>query len=168
MRRAAVLLLLSALAACGGGTKWVAFTASDAHFRAEFPSNLAREVRSLSGGQLQINYSAASKDEEVIVQFTSTGSARTGADLQKLLDAQMDGSASAVTGTVTSRKNLTFLGHPAEDGVISGRQGVALRMRAFFVPEGAGDRYYVISGGAASLPAAHPAYDHLLATFKLT
>jgi hypothetical protein len=41
-------------------------------------------------------------------------------------------------------------------------------MRAFFAPSGDVEQYFVLSGGAASLDAAHPAYDRLLATFQLT
>jgi hypothetical protein len=101
------------------------------------------------------------------VQYLASPGAITGVT-QTLLDQQMDGAASAVSGTVVSRAHLTYLGQPAEDGVIRAAQGHAIRMRAFFVPAGDVQQYFVFSGGAASLDAPHPAYDRLLATFRLT
>ena len=51
--------------------------------------------------------------------------------------------------------------------MIRSLKGNAIRMRAFFVPAGNVEQYFVCSGGAATIDAPHPAYDKLLATFKL-
>ena len=101
------------------------------------------------------------------MQYLATPGPVTG-DAQALLDKQIDGSASSVSGTVVSRANLTFLSHLAEEGVIKTSSGHAIRMRAFFVPSGDVEQYFVFSGGAATIDAPHPAYDRLVATFKLT
>src|SRR5438132_1709268 len=56
----------------------------------------------------------------------------------------------------------------AKSGAIKSSSDHAIRMRAFFVPSGNVEQYFVFSGGAATLDAPHPAYDRLLETFKLT
>ncbi|HYR62815.1 MAG TPA: hypothetical protein VET24_09335 [Actinomycetota bacterium] len=175
-RLAACLLLVFVVGlcmACGGAAtpsadKPTVLKATDAGFTAEFPSKPERRVKTqdLTTG---VTYEALSANaaEDVIVQYLATPGPLSG-DPQKLLDEQIDGSATAVTGTVVSRTNLTFVGHPAEDGVIKGPNGQATRMRAFFVPARDVEQYFVLSGGAAKLDSPHVAYDRLLATFKLT
>jgi hypothetical protein len=161
------------LTACGGSASSSAdrptvFKAADAGFTAEFPSKPERRVKT-KDVTTEVTYEALSANaaEDVIVQYLASPGPISGVT-QTLLDQQLDGSASAVSGTVVSRANLTFLGHQAEDGVIKSPTGHAIRMRAFFVPSGDVQQYFVFSGGAATLGAPHPAYDRLLATFKLT
>lgn len=179
MRRAGlaggVVLLMALLAACGGSSvaktsaaRPTVFKATDAGFTAEFPSTPQRK-ESTQDLTTQVTYEALSAGdaEDVIVQYLANPGP-LGGDVQTLLDKQMDGSASSVSGTVVSRANLTFAGQPAEDGVIKSSSGHAIRMRAFFVPSGNVEQYFVFSGGAATIEAPHPAYDRLLATFKLT
>jgi hypothetical protein len=168
-----LVLVIGLLAACGGSAtssadKPTVFKAADAGFTAEFPSKPQRTATT-KDVTTEVRYEALSAGaaEDVIVQYLASPGPLSG-DPQKLLDQQMDGSASAVSGTVVSRANLTFLGHQAEDGVIRSPSGHAIRMRAFFVPSGDVQQYFVFSGGAATLGAPHPAYDRLLATFKLT
>jgi hypothetical protein len=168
-----LLPVICLLAACGGSAistadKPTAFKATDAGFSAEFPSKPQRTAKT-QDVTTEVRYEALSANaaEDVIVQYLASSGSLNG-EPQKLLDQQMDGSASAVSGTVASRANLTFIGHPAEDGVIQGPNGHAIRMRAFFVPSGNVQQYFVLSGGAATMSAPHPAYDRLLATFKLT
>ncbi|HEY2667767.1 MAG TPA: hypothetical protein VGK51_13095 [Actinomycetota bacterium] len=170
---AALLLVMSLLVACSGSPtssadKPTVFKATDAGFSAEFPSKPQRTA-STHDVSTEVRYEALSANaaEDVIVQYLASPGPMAGVT-QTLLDRQMDGSASAVSGTVVSRANLTFLGRQAEDGVIRGPNGHAIRMRAFFAPSGDVQQYFVLSGGAASLDAAHPAYDRLLATFQLT
>jgi hypothetical protein len=170
---AAVVLLLGLLGACGGSAtssadKPTLFKATDAGFSAEFPSKPQRTATT-KDVTTEVRYEALSANaaEDVIVQYLASPGPMNGVT-QTLLDQQMDGSASAVSGTVVSRANLTFLGHQAEDGVIRSPSGHAIRMRAFFVPSGEVEQYFVFSGGAASMDAPHLAYDRLLATFKLT
>jgi len=166
-------LLVGPLAACSGSSvsnadRPTVFKATDAGFSAEFPSKPQRKANT-QDVTTEVNYEALSADaaEDVIVQYLATPNPMTGVT-QTLLDQQMDGAASAVSGTVVSRANLTFVGHQAEDGVIQGPNGHAIRMRAFFVPAGNVQQYFVLSGGAAKLESPHPAYDRLLATFQLT
>src|SRR5207244_9102001 len=161
---AALVLLMGLLAACGGSRtssadKPTVFKATDAGFSAEFPSQPQRSA-STKGATTEVRYEAlsASAHEDVIVQYLATPGPITGVT-QTLLDQQMDGAASAVSGTVVSRANLAFAGQQAEDGVIKGPNGHAIRMRAFFVPSGDVQQYFVLSGGASTLEAAHPAYD---------
>jgi hypothetical protein len=168
-----LLLVVCLLAACGGSTissagKPTLFKATDAGFTAEFPSKPQRTAKT-QDVTTEVRYEALSANaaEDVIVQYLASPGPLSGVT-QTLLDHQMDGSASAVSGTVVSRANLTFLGHEAEDGVIKSPTGHAIRMRAFFVPSGNVQQYFVFSGGAATMSAPHPAYDRLLATFKLT
>jgi len=170
---AALVLVLGLLVACGGSPtssagKPTVFKATDAGFSAEFPSKPQRTA-STHDVTTEVRYEALSANaaEDVIVQYLASPGPMAGVT-QTLLDQQMDGSASAVSGTVVSRANLTFLGRQAEDGVIKGPNGHAIRMRAFFVPSGNVEQYFVLSGGAAKLDAAHPAYDRLLASFQLT
>lgn len=170
---AALVLLAGLLAACGGSPTGSAgrptvFKATDAGFSAEFPSTPQRTA-STHDVTTEVRYEALSTSahEDVIVQYLASPGPMTGVT-QTLLDQQMDGAASAVSGTVVSRANLTFVGQQAEDGVIRGPNGHAIRMRAFFVPSGNVQQYFVLSGGAATLDAPHPAYDRLLATFQLT
>ena len=170
---AALVLLVGLLAACGGSPtssadKPTVLKATDAGFSAAFPSKPQRTA-STHDVTTEVRYEALSANagEDVIVQYLASPGPMAGVT-QTLLDQQMDGSASAVSGTVVSRANLTFLGRQAEDGVIKGPNGHAIRMRAFFVPSGNVEQYFVLSGGAAKLDAAHPAYDRLLATFQLT
>src|SRR3984893_8365749 len=168
-----LVLLMGLLAACGGSAvssadKPTLFKATDAGFSAEFPSKPQRTATT-KDVTTEVRYEALSANaaEDVIVQYLASPGPMNGVT-QTLLDQQMDGSASAVSGTVVSRANLTFLGHQAEDGVIRSPSGHAIRMRAFFVPSAEVEQYFVFSGGAASMDAPHPAYDQLLATFKLT
>ena len=170
---AALVLLMGLLAACGGSRtssadKPTVFKATDAGFSAEFPSQPQRTA-STHDVTTEVRYEAlsASAHEDVIVQYLASPGPMAGVT-QTLLDHQMDGAASSVSGTVVSRANLTFVGRQAEDGVIRGPNGHAIRMRAFFVPSGEVQQYFVLSGGSAKLDAAHPAYDRLLATFQLT
>jgi len=170
---AAALLLLGLLGGCGGSTissadKPTVFKATDAGFTAEFPSKPQRTAKT-QDATTEVRYEALSANaaEDVIVQYLASPGSLNGVT-QTLLDQQMDGAASAVSGTVVSRANLTFLGHQAEDGLIKSPSGHAIRMRAFFVPSGNVQQYFVFSGGAATLDAPHPAYDRLVATFKLT
>jgi hypothetical protein len=170
---AALVLAMGLLVACRGSPtssadKPTVVKATDAGFSAEFPSKPQRTV-STHDVTTEVRYEALSANaaEDVIVQYLASPGPMAGVT-QTLLDQQMDGSASAVSGTVVTRANLTFLGRQAEDGVIRGPNGHAIRMRAFFVPSGNVEQYFVLSGGAASLDAAHPAYDRLLTTFQLT
>ncbi|HWD71870.1 MAG TPA: hypothetical protein VG779_05025 [Actinomycetota bacterium] len=169
----ALVLVMGLLVACGGSPTSSAdrptvFKATDAGFSAEFPSKPQRTA-STHDTTTEVRYEALSANaaEDVIVQYLASPGPMAGVT-QTLLDQQMDGSASAVSGTVVSRASLTFLGRQAEDGVIQSPNGHAIRMRAFFVPSGDVEQYFVLSGGAATLDAAHPAYDRLLATFQLT
>jgi len=169
----AVVLAMGLLVACGGSSpssadKPTVFKATDAGFSAEFPSKPQRTA-STHDVTTEVRYEALSANaaEDVIVQYLASPGPMAGVT-QTLLDQQMDGSAAAVSGTVVSRANLTFLGHQAEDGAIRGPNGHAIRMRAFFVPSGDVEQYFVLSGGSASFDAAHPAYDRLLTTFQLT
>src|SRR3979411_778873 len=170
---AAALVLPGVRAPSGGSAtssadKPTLFKATDAGFSAEFPSKPQRTA-STHDVTTEVRYEALSANaaEDVIVQYLASPGSLNG-EPQKLLDQQMDGSASAVSGTVASRVNLAFIGHPAEDGVIQGPNGHAIRMRAFFVPSGNVQQYFVLSGGAATMSAPPPAYDRLLATFQLT
>jgi hypothetical protein len=167
------VLLVGLLAGCAGSStssadKPIVYKATDAGFRAEFPSTPQRTTKA-QDVTTEVRYEALSANaaEDVVVQYLASPGPITGVT-QTLLDQQMDGAASSVSGTVVSRTNLTFLGHEAEDGVIRATNGHAIRMRAFFVPAGDVEQYFVLSGGAAKLEAAHPAYDRLLATFQLT
>src|SRR6266849_3586263 len=119
-----LVLLVGLLAACGGSSvvkssanKPVVFKAADAGFTAEFPSTPERKA-STQDVTSQVIYEALSANdaEDVKVQYLASPGPLNG-DPQTLLDKQIDGSASAVSGTVVSRANLTFLGHQAEDGV---------------------------------------------------
>jgi hypothetical protein len=170
---AALVLLLGLLAACGGSTissadRPTVFKATDAGFTAEFPSKPQRTAKT-QDTTTEVRYEALSANaaEDVIVQYLASPGPLRGVT-QTLLDQQMDGAASAVSGTVVSRVNLTFLGRQTEDGVIKSPTGHAIRMRAFFVPSGDVQQYFVFSGGAVTLEAPHPAYDRLVATFRLT
>jgi hypothetical protein len=167
------VLLLGLLAACGGSTissadRPTVFKATDAGFTAEFPSKPQRTAKT-QDTTTEVRYEALSANaaEDVIVQYLASPGPLRGVT-QTLLDQQMDGAASVVSGTVVSRVNLTFLGRQTEDGVIKSPTGHAIRMRAFFVPSGDVQQYFVFSGGAVTLDAPHPAYDRLVATFKLT
>jgi hypothetical protein len=170
----ALVILPLLLAGCGGGAaipsadKPTIFKAADAGFTAEFPSKPQRTVTT-KDLTTEVRYEALSAGaaEDVIVQYLASPGPLSGVT-QTLLDQQMDGSAASVSGTVISRSNLTFLDHQAEDGVIKSPTGHAIRMRAFFVPAGDVEQYFVLSGGIATIGATHPAYDRLLATFKLT
>jgi hypothetical protein len=170
-----LVLVVGLLAACGGSSvpkgsvnRPTVFKATDAGFTAEFPSTPQRKA-STQDVTSEVIYEALSANnaEDVKVQYLASPGPLNG-DPQTLLDKQIDGSASAVSGTVVSRANLTFLGHQAEDGVIKSSTDHAIRMRAFFVPSGNVEQYFVFSGGAATLDAPHPAYDRLIETFKLT
>jgi hypothetical protein len=165
------LVGLLALAACGGtSNQSIGFTAKDAGFSATFPRTPTRTVKSdpTAGQQILYEAQSATTSEDVLVQYAAIAVRSPGVDNKLLLDQQIDGSAQAVSGTVTSRQSTTVAGQPAEDGVIASAKGQAIRMRAFFIPNGQGEKYYVISGGAPSVDSPHPAYDRLIATFKLT
>jgi hypothetical protein len=137
----------------------------------------------------QIFYLAAAGDEQVGVGFaefpstlttsttspttrTTAGSRTTAStrvtpaqtvmpDIQRILDAGVNGGAQRVNGTVVARSNTTYLGGRAEDGVVTAA-GMVLRVRAFFEA----NALYTLVGSASALNAPHPDYDRLLATFQ--
>ena len=169
----AVLLAVSGAAACGGGssssksatsTTRPAFIAADAGFSAEFPGAPKRQEQPVEQAGVSLKvifYQSTTNDEVVAVGSSTTPIALTGDGLTTALDKAIDGSATNVHGTVSSRSKTTFLGVPAEDGVITA-QGNVVHERVFVV----GQRLYIAEGITSSASKPHPAYDRLLATFK--
>ena len=107
-----LLLLMGLLAACGGSApssadKPTVFKAADAGFTAEFPSKPERRVKT-KDVTTEVTYEALSANaaEDVIVQYLASPGPISGVT-QTLLDQQLDGSASAVSGTVVSRAMIT-------------------------------------------------------------
>jgi hypothetical protein len=171
----ATIVLSIGLAACGGTAGNSAatptpkptppFVASDCGFRAVFPATPQRQSQNLSQTGLSLTmtlYTVTTNDEQLVVGCENLPSAPTGAAVQAGLDGGINGSAKEINGTIVSRSNTTFVGQPAEDGVIQAQGGVS-RERVVFV----GTKLYILETVTRTLDAKHPAYDRLLATFQL-
>jgi hypothetical protein len=168
-----VALSVAGLAACGASsssskrtapTTRRAFVAADAGFSAEFPGTPKRQEQPVEQAGVSLKvlfYQSATNDEVVAVGSSTTPVALTGDGLTAALDKAIDGSAANVHGTVSSRSKTTFLGVPAEDGIISA-QGNVVRERVFVV----GQRLYIAEGITSGVDKPHVAYDRLLASFK--
>ncbi len=168
-RTLAVLLALTSVAAVAcsssqtAGSKVqqpVAYSADDGRFKAEFPSAPTREENPVSVAGLDlviVTYSTQTKKDALTVGYTDYPEV---ADPAQVLDGAADGSASNVGGTIESKTDTTFLGHPAKDVVIS-TSDAGVYERIFLVD----NRLYMLIGVAqAGRPAA---YDRLLETFAL-
>jgi hypothetical protein len=163
-----------ALTACGGTSSGSAptptpaptpYVAAESGFSAVFPATPAKSQQPVN--QQGINatltlYQATTNTEEVAVAYQPLPVAPQGDAIQAGLDGGVAGSAKNVNGTVVSKSNVQFVGQPAEDAVIQA-QGSVIHERIVF----AGAKLYVLEGITNSMDAKHPAYDTLLATFKL-
>lgn len=143
-----------------------AFKAADCGFSAVFPATPQRQSQNVTQTGVALTmtlYMATTNDEQLVVACENLPSAPQGADLQAGLDGGINGSASQTGGTIVSRSKTTFVGQPAEDGVIQAQGGVS-HERVVFV----GSKLFVLESVTRTLDARHPAYDRLLATFKTT
>jgi hypothetical protein len=171
-----IAVALSALAACGGGSKSVSaigsttttrapYVATADGFKAVFPATPKKEThgKEQEGFSIKVTlYSATTNDEEVAVGVNTLPVEPDPAEISGMLDNSVDASAKNIDGTVTTRTHTTAVGVPAEDATISGK-GVFLRERVFAV----GRKLYIIEGATHSESASHADYDTLIATFAL-
>ena len=140
------------------------FVATDSGFSAVFPATPARQTQNINQPGLNTSmtlYIATTNDEQVAVGYELLPLAPQGAAIQAGLDGGVAGSASNVSGTVSSKSQTQFLGQPAEDAVIEA-PGAVVHERIVFI----GSKLYVLEGITRTADAKHPAYDTLLATFK--
>ena len=86
----------------------------------------------------------------------------SGAALQAGLDGGINGTAQNTHGTVVSRTMTTYLGVPAEDGVINTQSSGVIHERVLFQDR----RIFVLFVITESADTPHPGYDRLLGTFK--
>jgi hypothetical protein len=138
--------------------------ATDAGFSAVFPTTPQRQTQNINQTGVATTmtlYLATTNDEQVAVGYEKLPAAPQGSAVQAGLDGGIDGSAKNTNGTIVSRSNTTFLGHPAEDAVVQA-QGSVVHERLVFI----GDKLYIFEGITGSMSAKHPWYDKLLATFK--
>lgn len=164
--RRLAMLLVCVLVACGGGTPpGVSFVAPDGSFRAVFPVEPGRSVRTMTPSGVSVDvvtFEARDGQEDVGVStIEGVTTTLTGDALQKALDAGADAEAAAVSGTVISRVTATAAAGPAEDAVIS-RPGWTYRARVI----AADTQFFILFGGVAAPGRAHAGYDRLLATFQ--
>lgn len=139
---------------CGGG---VGFTAV---FPGE-PKRTTQDTTAADGSTITavLFDSYAPSGEEVAAACETLPA---GQDPQTTLDNAISGSAGNVpSGQVSSKNNLTWLGSPAEDAVISSSDGT-ISERVVFV----GNTLYIITGVPKN--GDHSGYDAFLATFKAT
>ncbi len=158
------------LAACGGSSKGPSavprtvavapFVAPDAGFSAVFPTPPKRQTLPVVQAGVSLNvllYEATTNHEQVAVAYTSL----PGVPAQSGLDDAINAAAANVKGTVTTRADTTYLGHPAEDAVITA-PGAVVHVRVVYV----GDKRYLLEGVTSAANTPHPQYDALLATFR--
>jgi hypothetical protein len=167
VRRAlAVILAVAALTSVACSSKAdtakapVPFTADDGRFTAEFPGTPDRQQEAVTAAGIDlvvVSYSTETDDDSVMVGYTDYPD---GFESEGVLAAAAQGSAANVNGTIQSSTDLTFLGQPAKDIVVTTSEAM-IHERLFLVET----RMYTLIGVArASRP---PAYDHLLNTFNL-
>jgi hypothetical protein len=133
-------------------------TVPEGKFTAEFPGApvYKPETVSAAGHDLVMHtYEVEAANQYVVVSYTDYPKGVTTS-----LEGAAQGSAAAVNGTIQSKVETTFMGHPAIDLVVNAPDGViharlVLRER----------RLYTVMGVAETGKAA--SYDRLLETFVL-
>jgi hypothetical protein len=128
----------------------------DEAFTAEFPAAPKRDAQTITVAGVQVT----------VVQYTTgnvaVGYANYPASVSGSLDGAVKGAADNIKGTVQSRKDTTFMGHPTTDVVIKSPDGIAhgrLILR--------GQRLYTLIGAGAPDAVVPPAYARLVETFVL-
>lgn len=175
-RTLAVLLLgvsLSAAACSSSSTGEATATAPvlqtipEGQFTAEFPKGPVRDQEKISAAGLDllmISYSVDLAKESVVVgwfDYPKTVQMST----PKLLAGAADGSAASAHGTIVSKTETTFMGHPAMDVVIDTKDG---RVYERIIHRGNANRVYVLVGAGPAGSSGKPAtWDRLMATFVL-
>ena len=142
-----------------------AFVAQDAGFSAVFPTTPQRQQQQIdtAGVTLQATlYIATTSDEVVGAASAPTPFNPSGSSLQAGLDGAINGTAQNTKGTVVSRSMTTYLGVPAEDGVVSTPSSGVIHERVLFRDR----KIFVLLVITEKANTAHPHYDRLLATFK--
>jgi len=141
-------------------TPSAAFIAEDGRFTAEFPTSPVRgqEAVTAAGFDLVIvMYSTETDKESVMVGYTDYPE---GLGSEGVLDGAAEGSAANINGTIQSKTDTTFVGHPAIDVVVTTAEAT-VHERIFLVD----NRLYTVLGVSRSgRPAS---YDRLLETFAL-
>jgi hypothetical protein len=133
-------------------------TANDAGFTATFPGKPQRIEKTAQSGPVVLYISSLS-DEAVGVAYFPVSS-----QTKFNLDGAVDGAAaSEANGKVVSHTSISYLGQPAEDGVISFNGGVG-NVRAVVIG-GAG---YLFEGFGPSPSSFAKDYNRLLDTFSPT
>ncbi len=166
-RTLGVLLLLTSFATVACSSSGAESSASvpivqavpEGQFTAEFPRPPVRQENrvTVSGVDLVIvTYKTDTASESVAVAYVDYPEE---ALAPNALDGAAEGSAANVGGTIESKTETTFMGHPTMDVVIKVPQGFAherLILR--------GTRLYNLIGAGPSRPAS---YDRLVETFVL-
>jgi hypothetical protein len=129
-------------------------TFPDEAFTAEFPAGPKREVQRTTAAGVEIEF-VTYQTGDLVVGFVEYPKSLSGS-----LDGAVKGAADNVKGTVQSRTDTMFMGHPATDVVIKAPEGIVhsrLVLR--------GNRLYTLIGAGPSGPP--PAYARLVETFVL-
>ena len=147
-----------------GPAAYQTFTPEAGTFTADFPAAPVRQLQTATGqstaGNALTLYVASAGGEQVGVGYTSVAAAPPSGGAQAALDQAVDSSAARAKGSVTERTITTYLGQPAEDGVIRLTNGVA-RERVFMI----GTTLFILEGVEGSGSSAHTGYDRLIDTF---
>src|SRR5437764_4630161 len=112
-----------------------AFVAQDAGFSAVFPATPRRQEQPVTTAGLNLTaivYLAITRDEAVAAAGATMPITPSGAALQAGLDGGINGTAQNTHGTVVSRTMTTYLGVPAEDGVINTQSSGVIHERVLF------------------------------------
>jgi len=176
VRRTLAVLLVGvslAAAACSSPTKGSTATAPvlqtipEGKFTAEFAKGPVRDEEKIAAAGLDlvmISYQVDLAKESVVVgwfDYPKTVQMST----PKLLAGAADGSAASAKGTIASKTETTFMGHPALDVVIDTKDG---RVYERIIHRGNANRVYVLVGAGTPGPTGKPAtWERLMATFVL-
>ena len=131
-------------------------------FSAEFPSAPVREETKTSASGVDllfISYQTERGGESVIVGYVDYPK---GVQLSNVLDGAAAGAAANVKGTIQSRTDTTFMGHPATDVVIKTEDALVYGRLVL-----RGNRLYTLVGVDVGAPGRPAAYDRLVETFVL-
>ncbi|HJV09126.1 MAG TPA: hypothetical protein VJ653_05575 [Acidimicrobiales bacterium] len=129
-------------------------TFPDEAFTAEFPSGPKREVQTQTVAGVPVTL-IMYQTGDVVVGYVNYPTSLSGS-----LDGAVKGAADNIKGTIMSRKDTTFMGHPATDVVIKAPEGIVHSRMVL-----RGQRLYSLIGGGPSGPP--PAYARLVETFVL-
>ena len=118
------------------------FTSDEGRFQVQFPAEPERRSQNVGAGESRMElaaFTAADSDGQVFSVAYADYPEDMATDPKELLDSAVDGAASSIGGSVTSREPSTYQNNESIDYVIDG-SGSQVRARAVL----AGSRLYVL------------------------